>query len=323
MEKILGFIDLLGFSNMVNIDERKARSVLNDFYNIAFNEITVYDSIKGHLFSDSLLAYSDSKEDLINCLSNIYKKCLLKNKDYTERKTFFLLPRGALSVGIVNTEERHIVPNVIKDFIISPALVHSTHLEKKIKGSRLLIAVKDNDPQIIWNDRIKCILYEFEAFKYLKGYKYKDVLWFDYSNDPKQNQHIKGEIVDLIDISIQLIRDNENSKELIQHIWTLRIGLLSYAKFLREFDDIILVRITKEFLDDKYWLIWETLIEIIVTTRKEWKYAANKDIVDFYKAVSLKKGWANLIKDINDPNQLHLYTCFNTFINELNIKTLK
>lgn len=39
MEKILAFIDLLGFSQMVDSDEDKARVILNDFYNIAFKEI--------------------------------------------------------------------------------------------------------------------------------------------------------------------------------------------------------------------------------------------------------------------------------------------
>lgn len=39
MEMILAFIDLLGFSRMVNEDEDKARVILNDFYNISFDEI--------------------------------------------------------------------------------------------------------------------------------------------------------------------------------------------------------------------------------------------------------------------------------------------
>ena len=59
MEKILAFVDLLGFSQMVNTDEKKARVVLNDFYNIAFKEIKIRPSVNGHLFSDSLLAYSN------------------------------------------------------------------------------------------------------------------------------------------------------------------------------------------------------------------------------------------------------------------------
>ena len=71
MEKILAFIDLLGFSQMVNTDENKARIILNDFYNIAFNEIKGRPRVNGHLFSDSLLAYSESREDLIDCLAAV------------------------------------------------------------------------------------------------------------------------------------------------------------------------------------------------------------------------------------------------------------
>lgn len=297
MEKILAFIDLLGFSQMVNTDENKARIILNDFYNIAFDEIKARSSVNGHLFSDSLLAYSDSREDLINCLATIYQKCLLKNFSYSELSKFFLLPRGAMSVGIVNVEDRQTAPNLTKDFIVSQALVHSAKLETQIKGSRLLVAVKNEQQeqmQLDWNGRIRYGLYQDDAFTFLENYKYKDVLWFSSFDDGRSQ---RDKLINLIDIAIKLVKDNSrNEKVLTQHIWTLRIGLLSYSKYLEQESDLVLNRIIREFKADQYWLLWMTLIEMIVNSTTEWKYAASKKIVDFYKKTSLKKGWSSLIE---------------------------
>lgn len=323
MQKILAFVDLLGFSQMVNNDEDKARVVLNDFYNIAFNEIKSRPSVNGHLFSDSLLAYSNSREDLINCLAAIYQKCLLKNGTYNELSKFFLLPRGAMSVGIVNIENRQTTPNLTKDFIVSQALVHSAKLEAQIKGSRLLVAVKNEQQQqmeLDWNRNIRYGLYQDDALTFLENYKYKDVLWFS-SFDDGRNQ--KDSLLNLIEIAIKLVKDNSrNEKVLLQHIWTLRIGLLSYSKYLGQENDPILNRIIKEFKSDQYWLLWMTLIEMIVNSNNEWKYAASKKIVDFYKKTSLKKGWSNLIEELNKPGEQYALKCFEKFIDEMSIQTI-
>jgi hypothetical protein len=322
MEKILAFIDLLGFSQMVNNDENKARIVLNDFYNISFEEIKNKPSVKGHLFSDSLLVYSSSREDLINCLASIYQKCLLKNDTYEELSKFFLLPRGAMSVGIVNVEDRLAAPNLTKDFIVSQALVHSAKLESQIKGSRLLVAIKNSEQeqmQLDWNRNIRYGLYQDDAFAFLENYNYKDVLWYSSFDDKRED---RDKLINLIDIAIKLVKDNSrNDKVVLQHIWTLRIGLLSYAKYLEQENDIVLNRIIREFKADQYWLLWMTLIEIIVTSSNEWKYAASKKIVEFYKKTSLKKGWANLIEELNKPGEQYALKCFEKFLNEMSIRT--
>lgn len=318
MEKILAFVDLLGFSNMVNQNEGRARDILNDFYNISFREIKRVPSVKGHLFSDSLLAYSTSKEDLINCLAKIYQKCLLKNRDYDDRSRFFLLPRGAMSIGVVNTEERNTAPNLTKDFITSTALVHSAKLEAKIKGSRLLVAVKNEDPQnlqINWNPGIKYGLYEDEGFVFLDNYKYKDILWYSPHTD---GQNERNALINLIDIAASLVLDNQiNDNTLIQHIWTLRIGLLNYSKYLGRENDPILMRIINDFHEDRYWLVWMTMIEMIVGGSSEWKYAANANIVSFFKRNILRPGWAKLIEEINKPGQIYALNCFQRFTEEI------
>jgi hypothetical protein len=323
MEKILAFIDLLGFGQMVNTDEDKASIILNDFYNIAFDEIKKLPSVKGHLFSDSLLAYSNSREVLINCLATIYQKCLLKNNSYNELSKFFLSPRGAMSVGIVNVEERTTALNLNKDFIVSQALVHSAKLESQIKGSRLLVAVKNDQQQQVqlnWNKNIRYVLNQDDALTFLKNYKYKDVLWFS-SVDDENNQ--RENLINLIEIAIKLVKDNsKNDKVLLQHIWTLRIGLLSYSKYLEQENDLVLNRIIREFKADKYWLLWMTIIEMIVNSSTEWKFAASKKIVDFYKKTSLKKGWGYLIEELNKPGEQYALKCFEKFINEMSIQVI-
>lgn len=323
MEKILAFVDLLGFSQMVNTDENKARVILNDFYNIAFTEIKSKPNVNGHLFSDSLLAYSNSREDLINCLAIIYQKCLLKNDSYNELSKFFLLPRGAMSVGIVNVEDRQTAPNLTKDFIVSQALVHSAKLEAQIKGSRLLVAVKNEEQQqmqLDWNRNIRYGLYQDDALTFLENYKYKDVLWFSSFDDGNSQ---RDNLINLIDIAIKLVKDNSrNEKVILQHIWTLRIGLLSYSKYLGQESDPVLNRILREFKADQYWLLWMTLIEMIVNSTTEWKYAASKKIVDFYKKTSLKKGWSSLIEELNKPGEQYALKCFEKFIDEMSIQTI-
>src|SRR5258706_8704964 len=124
MDRILAFVDLLGFSKMVESNYGEARTVLNDFYNICFSVIKRDATVNGSLFSDSLLAHSSNNASLVNCITEIYRKCLAKNEHYTNTDKFFLLPRGAISIGYVNIEERQTSPNLTKDFIVSPALVH-------------------------------------------------------------------------------------------------------------------------------------------------------------------------------------------------------
>lgn len=325
MNKILAFVDLLGFSNMVADDYEKARDILNDFYNISWKVIKEDKKVRGSLFSDSLLAYSDNYPALINCVTEIYRECLQKNVSYNKGANFFLLPRGAISVGYFNIEERQTSPNLTKDFIISPALVHSAKLEGAIKGSRLLIAVKSDDQQqdvgINWNNQIKSILYDNSSFEFWKGYKYKDALWFlDLSkNDTEQ----KAEVVKLIDVAIKLVKDNAKREKVIeQYINTLRVGLLSYTKFLGRERDEVLHKIIKDFKADQYWLIWLTIIEIIMNSQMQWKYAAVSSVVDFYKKSSLKLGWIKVLEEINKPGQEYLRKSFELFLDEMKITTI-
>src|SRR5687767_2340628 len=112
MERILAFVDLLGFSTMVRNDPQRAREILNDFYNICFRVIKEDTRVNGSLFSDSLLAHSTDYTALLNCMCKIYRECLNANANYTDTSNFFLLPRGAVSIGYVDIEERLEAPNI-------------------------------------------------------------------------------------------------------------------------------------------------------------------------------------------------------------------
>jgi len=317
----LAFLDLLGFSQMVSKSQTQSRQILSDFYNITFGIIKNDPSIKGNLFSDSLLAHSSNPANLVNAITQIYRKCLSKNEEYNqdEMSTFFLLPRGGISFGHIDIQERTESPNLSKNFIISPALVHSAKIESKIKGSRLLIADEslDNNQVFNWNNDIKSIMYENKTFEFLAGSRYYDSLWFlDLS---KNRLEQKTEVESLIRISIALISANQrNKKALEQHLQTLRIGLLSYSKFLSPNENPLIEEITEQFQDDKYWTIWITLIEMIMNSPDNWAFEADQLIVPFYKSLSLKKGWSNVLNEIHKPNNEQLRSLFNQFQNNMN-----
>jgi len=272
----LAFIDLLGFGQMVGKNPNRSKIILNDFYNITFRIIKGKDEVQGNLFSDSLLAYSNNPAELVNVIAGIYRECLKKNNDYDfDLSKYFLLPRGGISYGMVDIQKRMEAPNLTKNFIISPALVHSAKMESKIKGARLLIAdPKNNNEQIFnWNSDVKSILYENSTFTFWSNYRYFDALWFLDLNKEYEDQ--KSEVTELIKIAIKLAKSNSNNKSAIEHhIQTLRIGLLSYCKFLTPNSNPLLERIISEFEDDKYWLIWLTLFEVLMQSPDNWAFPA-------------------------------------------------
>jgi hypothetical protein len=323
-EKILAFVDLLGFSRMVSIDQEKARIVLNDFYNISWKNIRSNPLVKGTLMSDSLLLYSDNRTSILNCLSDIYRECFRKNSEYESLgKDFFLLLRGAVSEGFVQLEDRTTSPNLDKNFIISPALVHSAKLESLVKGSRLLVAVKDDsseqDREYNWNNNLKSLLYPASSIKYMEGYKYTDALWF--RDESKELSIQKSEVIELLGIAFKLVKENAtNPKVIEQHIQTLRIGLLSYIKFLDCDNDPIIKELLENYNSSQYWLIWITMIEMITGGLDSWRYEGSKEILNFYTKASLEKGWIDVINEINKDEQKYLKSTFKAFLKMLEVR---
>ena len=324
-QKCLAVIDLLGFSNMVKKDHGVARDVLNDFYNIAFSIIKPKTALKGHLFSDTLMVYSNDNAVLINGLCEIYRECLKKNKDYQNREVFFLLPRGGISIGLVNIEDRVEAPNLKKDFIVSPALVHSAEMEKNIKGSRLLIAVKavsTEEMLITWNTNIRTILYK-QNFCFWDKYQYQDALWF--ADLSKGNEERKKEVESLIDIVIELAKENSKNRPILQHYAdTLRIGLLSYSHlFEATMSSGLIDRLVTEFAEDQYWKIWLAIFEMAMQSPDSWAISGTRSFTDFYRKICLSKGWVKLLNEINKPRNSFLKSKIDSFINQLSIRTVE
>lgn len=322
MKKSLAFIDLLGFSNMVKKDHSKAKEVLNDFYNISFQEIEGCSEIEGMLVSDSLIAYSENNSALLNSLCSIYRKCLEKNGEYCDNALcdFFLLPRGGFSIGEVNVEERTEAPNVRKGFIVSPALVHSSKMEQSIKGSRLLIAVNDlngEDIDFHWNTETRAILYSDDSYRLYEKYSYNDALWFADLNKNYNDQ--KEEIKKLIEVAILLVKANvKNPRALEQHIGTLRIGLLSYSKHCEVVtDDMIIKRILDEFKEDKYWLVWVSVLEMVLQSPDGSIASLNSRIVEFYREMCLSVGWKKVIEYSNKKDNVHFKKLLQEYIGSM------
>jgi hypothetical protein len=211
-----------------------------------------------------------------------------------------------------------------KDFIVSPALVHSTEMEKSIKGSRLLIAVKTGsaeDMSITWNDSILSILYE-QNFCFWEQYQYKDALWF--ADLSKDNEARKKETEDLIDIAIALVKDNSGNFAILEHHTdTLRIGLLSYSHlFQATMSSCLIDRIIEEFTEDKYWKVWIAIFEMAMQSPDNWAVPGTQKFVDFYKRVCSSRGWSKLLEEVNKSNNSYSKRVIDSFINELNINTV-
>jgi len=319
--RALAFIDLLGFSQMVGSSRNRATNILHDFYNISFRNISNEPEIQGDLFSDSLMAHSSNPAVLVNTICNIYRECLRKNNDYEfPLDKYFLLPRGGISFGHVDIQNRMESPNLTKNFIISPALVHSAKMESQIKGSRLLIADTEsiNEQVFNWNQEIKSILFDNSSFTFWSTFKYFDSLWFlDLS---KSFDDQKTEVTELIQIAESLVQANNRNKNVIeQHLQTLRIGLLSYSKFLTPNNNPLLDNFLLEYQDDSYWLIWLTLIEMIMNSPESWALPSKREVIVFYKNVSLKPGWSKVITEINKPRNDYVLGSFQEFISEMNV----
>ena len=319
MENAVAYIDLLGFANMVELDRGKAHSILNDFYTVAFNCLQHEPDIRGMLFSDSLLAYGLNKNALIKSICKIYRECIKKNRDYLSTQNFFLMPRGGISFGLMEIEQRRELPNLQKNFIVSPALVHSVKMEQTILGGRLLIAAKtgtQEEMEVDWGEQdSSTILYRNETFELWKGYKYHDCFWF--RDLDKECNSQRQEIEELF-----IKNENIRTKALQHHIATLRIGLLSYSQFIEanKTNDLI-NRLFTDFKQDKYWMLWLALIEMTMQSPDSWAIPAQRDVIGFYKEVSLSNGWKDLLTEINKPNQSFTKSLVQKFINEISIRT--
>jgi len=332
--KAVAYVDLLGFSNMVTESREEAKKVLNHFYDVCECVIGAEPDVTGFLQSDSLLAYCDSKPLMLKVISKLYRECFRKSQQYTNRDIFFLVPRGAIGVGLIEVRDRCKLPNLTEGFVVGPALVHSVRMEKKVNGGRLLLAVKTDggagsrqETELLWSPDVQGMIYWDSPVELWGGYRYMDVLWFSDPSKPGAEQ--KTEIEELIPVAKDLVKHNTQNKEHLQkHCETLRFALLSYSRFFEAslrsdlFADL-LREYEREYEHEEFWPIWLGMTEMaLFSPDGEWALSSNEDFVRFYKKISLSRGWARVLREINKPEGADVKTALSKVIEEMKIATM-
>ncbi|HUT04257.1 MAG TPA: hypothetical protein VM163_10240 [bacterium] len=314
-EKAVAYVDLLGFSNMVGESLEEGKRVLNDFYDVCECVIGAEPDVTGFLLSDSLVAYCDNKPLMLKVISKLYRECFKKNREYTDRNIFFLVPRGAIGVGLIEVREKCKPPNLTEGFVVSPALVHCVEMEKTVKGGRLLLAVKTDgegkkkeETELLWSPENQGMIYWDFPLELWGGYRYLDLLWFSDSSKSRAQQ--KPEIEELIAVARDLVKHNTQNKEHLQkHCETLRIGLLSYSRFVEAFlRSELFMDLIREYEQgyehEEFWPIWLGMVEMaLFSPDGECALPYNQDFVGFCKKISLSRGWAKVLCEINKPGQ--------------------
>lgn len=297
---VVGYVDLLGFSQQVENNLESAKNVLNDFYEIAYSLGSDLPSLELIIVSDSLICWSENEAHLIDFLCELFRNCFTKNKDYNINSGKILLPRGAVVLGEV---------------------ADAVGLEKSIKGSRLLISFTQKDiPSIYWNIDINTVLYKDETIVSKDGNIYCDALWFRGINP--LDELVKEEMLSLVNLAEELVERYSNNPSVLEYyIETLRIGLLSYAKFLELTDRIFIEQLFCRFDEDKYWRIWLTIFEIALQSGDSFMLSRHEVFIGFIKRKMISKGWVQLIQYLHKKENIRLYQHFKKFVKSLRITT--
>ena len=66
------------------------------------------------------------------------------------------------------------------------------------------------------------------------------------------------------------------------------------------------IAIIKNFKSDKYWVLWLTLVEVIMNSGEVWKYAHVKPVKSFFEKVITRPSWNEVIKFVKASKDAHL-----------------
>ncbi|WP_422858238.1 hypothetical protein ACOKFD_12555 [Flagellimonas sp. S174] len=125
-DKIVAFIDVLGFSELVL---SKTNDRLNTFFDIItsdFKDRTVKNKLKYVIISDSIVVSIDNtKENLITI-------CRILNYTQTQLFENGILLRGGISFG-------DFYMNKTKNIVVGPAMIKAYHLEQKAIYPRIIL----------------------------------------------------------------------------------------------------------------------------------------------------------------------------------------
>lgn len=309
--RIVAYSDLLGFADLVVEKPDIAREVLSEFYNFAQNTKveSSYEDLELFLFSDFLFVQGDSVKTVVNYMCRLYRQALR----YSEYSAAPMLVRGGVARGGVLTQNRHVAPQVTKNFIVSPALTHAVKMELLVKGQRLLISAKESEEiEHFWNSGIEAICYDqpcLKPSKLFKSYRYQDLLWArDLSLD---RQHSRSETMRYINIAAKLYRDNSRKpQDVVAHYAeTLRICLLSYSSLLescsddRAFIDSFVEGTLIAFPNASVWL---GFLECVLLSKDGFIFHIEPALVRFLRHAVLSKHWGQVSTALEQPEHAQL-----------------
>lgn len=124
--KIVAFIDVLGFSNLVYSDKIEPISHYYEMILTDFKEAAIKKDLKFLMISDSIVVHAPQTKDgffaVIKVLSNLQHRLLLKG----------ILIRGAVSFGKLFVSETD-------NIIVGTGLINAYNLEKKAIFPRIVI----------------------------------------------------------------------------------------------------------------------------------------------------------------------------------------
>lgn len=298
-EMVVAYTDLLGFSKLVLNNIENAKKILSTYYNLAQKTKLEgnFDGLELFLFSDFLFIQGEEISDVVNYACTLYRECLKTNTEINQPP---LMTRGGIARGSFMTQRRNEALRVRKNFVISPALVHAVHMEKLVKGQRLLISANDRDKlSHFWNPNFSAITYDKPSIRPTKDfltYRYADLLWArDLTKGYAQS---KNETSNLIDIAARLFRENYKHREVSDHYAeTLRICLLSYGDLLENYQedhnivDNIVNTTLIEYPSDKVWL---GFLEMVFTSRDAFAFETSTSIRDFLRFAIINPLWGNI-----------------------------
>jgi hypothetical protein len=298
-ENIVVYTDLLGFSDLVMRNIEEARNLLSRFYNLSQSTKLDgnFDSLELFLFSDFLFVKGNDIADVVNYACTLYRNCLKANENQSGAP---LLPRGGIARGTVLTQKRREAPEVTKNFIVSPALVHAVHMEKLIRGQRLLISANEiEEIAHFWNQRFSAITYDQPSIKpsrSFKKYRYQDLLW---ARDLRKGHHeAKEETSGLMRLAAKLFRENiGNNAEIEHYAETLRICLLSYSSLLEplQTDRELLDELVEETLIPfPSNIVWLGFLEMVFLSRDFFSFQLNSSVLKFIRFAVLHPIWGNI-----------------------------
>ncbi|MCQ2601739.1 MAG: hypothetical protein MJ184_10315 [Treponema sp.] len=205
---------------------------LKSFQRYVTEEITQRHDVKAAFLSDSVFLFSENVDNLVFCLSNVFRKCIEKG----------ILLRAGLSFGLY-----YVITIGNKENIYGPAVTDAVNYESKGKGCRIF--TNDNFLRNIKNNlhNKPDIVHPYPDYG---TYEMLDVLEWpmimnDYSYDGHQlsqlNSHLKQQLknndIANIDINSFFIFSEQHIQE--KQIWDLvnnNITLITILKYSRECD---------------------------------------------------------------------------------------